>query len=93
MKMIVTYADYKNYFDGAAKENYNEEAKTITVTASEIGLISYLKSKGISQNTALGVAHFAIKAGLQTLKVNIKKQPESADKAEVLKAIELIKEV
>lgn len=90
--MIVTYADYKNHFDGAVKENYNEETKTITVTASKLGLLSYLKGKGISSSSATGVSNFAIKAGVQVLKSNIEKQPESPEKQEILKAIELIKE-
>lgn len=92
MKMIVTYADYKNHFDGAVKENYNEETKTITVKASKESLYSYLIGKGISHSSAIGVANFAIKAGVQVLKSNIEKQPESAEKQEVLKAIELIRE-
>lgn len=92
MKMIVTYADYKNHFDGSAKENYNEETKTITVTADKSGLFSYLYGKGISSSSAMGVATFALKAGVETLRANIEKQPESAEKQEILKAIELIKE-
>ena len=92
MKMIVTYADYKNHFDGAPKENYNEATKTITVKATKETLYSYLLGKGISHSSAIGVANFAIKAGVEVLKSNIEKQPESAEKQEVLKAIELIKE-
>ena len=92
MKIIVAYADYKNHFAGAVKENYNEETKTITVKATKESLYSYLLGKGISHSSAIGVANFAIKAGVQVLKANIEKQPESAEKQEILKAIELIKE-
>lgn len=92
MKIIVTYADYKKHFEGSVKENYNEETKTITVKVSKESLYSYLVGKGISHSSAIGVANFSIKAGVQVLKANIENQPESAEKEEILKAIEMIKE-
>lgn len=95
MKIRVNYSDYKTFsiFEGCekVKDGYDKETKTIELMIDEPKMYVWMTMNKIPDKIARGAARFGYQSGFDKMEETMKAQPESDDRNNVLKAIEVAK--